>query len=87
MNLRHVLNITLSTAALTVAGAGACLAEEPVLHAAAVKASLGPITDPGADFWKQASAIKVVTQPQNVADPQNTKPAIGDLSVRAGWRS
>ena len=83
MNLRDVLNITLSTAAFAMAGAGACLAAEPVLHAAAVKGSLGPITDPGADFWKQAPAIKVVTQPQNVADPQNAKPAIGDLSVRA----
>ena len=29
MNLRHVLNITLSTAALTIAGAGASLAESP----------------------------------------------------------
>jgi hypothetical protein len=83
MNLRHVLNITLSTAALTIAGAGACLGAEPVLHAAAVKSTPGPITDPGADFWKQAAAIKVETQPQNVADPQNMKPAIGELSVRA----
>jgi hypothetical protein len=83
MNLRHVLNIALATAALAMAGAGACWAGEPVLHAIAVKGSIGPITDLSADFWKQAPAVKVATQPQNVAEPQNTAPAIGELSVRA----
>jgi len=83
MNLRHVLNIALATAALAMADAGPSQAQEPALHAIAVKGSTGPIIDLNADFWKDAPAVKVLVQPQNFADPQNPKPAVGELSVRA----
>jgi len=79
MNLRHVL--ILATATLAIAGPA--LAEEPVLHAIAVKDSAGPIIDPDAAFWKEAPAVAVATQPQTIANPQNPSPAIGELSVRA----
>ena len=79
MNLRHVLGITLATAAFAIPALG----EEPSLHAIAVKGSAGPIIDLNADFWKRAPAVTVSTQPQTIANPQNPSPAIGELSVRA----
>ena len=79
MNLRHVLGITLATAAFAIPALG----EEPSLHAIAVKGSAGPIIDLNADFWKGAPAVTVSTQPQTIANPQNPSPAIGELSVRA----
>ena len=79
MNLRHILGITLATAAFAIPALG----EEPSLHAIAVKGSAGPIIDLNADFWKAAPAVAVSTQPQTIANPQNPSPAIGELSVRA----
>lgn len=82
MNLRHVRNIALVTSAFAVL-TGPSYAEDPVLRAIAVKSSTGPIIDLNAAFWKQAPAVKVLTQPQSIAEPQNPKPAIGELNVRA----
>ena len=79
MNLRHVLSITLATAAFAIPALG----EEPSLHAIAVKGSAGPIIDLNADFWKAAPAVTVSTQPQTIANPQNPSPAIVELIVRA----
>jgi hypothetical protein len=81
MNLRHVLILASATAALALAGPA--LAEEPVLHAIAVKGAAGPLIDLNATFWEQAPAVTVSTQPQTIANPQNPNPAIGELSVRA----
>ena len=49
MNLRHILGITLATAAFAIPALG----EEPSLHAIAVKGSAGPIIDLNADFGKE----------------------------------
>ena len=49
MNLRHVLVITLATAAFAIPAFG----DEPSLHAIAVKGSAGPIIDLNADFGKE----------------------------------
>lgn len=83
MNLRHARNFALAAAALAATGIGPSSAQEPVLHAIAVKDIAGPITALDAPFWKQAPAIKVATQPQSFANPQDPSPAIGELTVRA----
>ena len=76
MNLRHILGITLATAAFAIPALG----EEPSLHGIAVNGSAGPIIDLNADFWKGAPAVTVSTQPQTIANPQNPSPAIGELA-------
>lgn len=84
MNLFHVRNIALAVAvaALAIAGAEPSSAEEPVLRAVAVN-SAGPILSLDDALWEKAPAIKVSTEPQTVANPQNPAPAIGELNVRA----
>lgn len=61
----------------------AAAAQEPVLRAPAIAGSTGPILDPGAEFWKDAPAVKVAMQPQMITNPQNATPAVAELDVRA----
>lgn len=76
---------------ILLAAAGACLsllgadasAQEPTLRAIAVANSAGPLLDLDAPYWKDAAPVKIQMQPQTIANPQNAKPAISELEVRA----
>lgn len=73
--------------AALLAGAGPAWAQTP-LNVARVRGA-GPVTDPAAALWRQARPVKVAMQPQAVTLPNNPKPAIAEVIVRAvhngGW--
>jgi hypothetical protein len=73
-----------ATAGITLLMAvGPALAQDPSLRAVAVPNSAGPLLDLEAAFWKDAPAVKVPMLPQNIANPQNTAPAVTEIEVRA----
>jgi DMSO reductase family type II enzyme heme b subunit len=73
--------------AALLAVAGPAWAQAP-LSVARVRGA-GPVTDPAAVLWRQARPVKVAMQPQAVTLPNNPKPAIAEVIVRAvhngGW--
>ena len=75
------VNRLLVAAAMCLAVAPA-LPAETVLQAVRVKGN-GPILDVESAMWKQAKPIKVTMLPQTVATPNNPKPAVSELKVRA----
>ncbi|HYA20348.1 MAG TPA: ethylbenzene dehydrogenase-related protein, partial [Burkholderiales bacterium] len=75
------VNRLLVAAAMSLAVAPA-LPAETVLQAVRVKGN-GPILDVESAMWKQAKPVKVTMLPQTVATPNNPKPAVSELKVRA----
>jgi len=59
-------------------------AQDIVLRAIATSGGPpGPMTDPAAAFWKDATPVKIPMEAQIVTNPQNPKPAVSELNVRA----
>lgn len=82
LRLSHTLAAFAAVSALVAASPGQ--AQEVVLRAIAASGGPpGPMTDPKAAFWKDAPAVKVPMEAQNIANPQNLKPAVSELNVRA----
>ena len=61
--------------------ATAAYAQTPIVAARVPGA--GPIDDPAGVVWAQARPVKVAMLGQSVTPPQNTEPAVTELTVRA----
>ena len=84
MSLHRLLQLTLLSSALSTLLGGAALTQDLVLRAIPVSSgSAGPIADPAGAFWNDAPAIKIPMEAQVIANPQNPKPAVTELDVRA----
>ena len=53
------------------------------LEAVYVKGSAGPLLDPDAPYWQDVKPASVPLLPQIMTKPQNSNPAVKELSVRA----
>ena len=84
MSLHRLMHVSLLGCLCAALTGVPVLAQDIVLHAIpAGTVSAGPIVDPDAAFWKDAPAVKVAMEAQVIANPQNPKPAVAELNVRA----
>ncbi len=69
-------------AALLLAGTGMAAADDHLL-VQRIAAGTGPVLDPDAGLWQQATPLTVALQAQMIATPVNAEPAVSALTVRA----
>jgi DMSO reductase family type II enzyme heme b subunit len=86
MRARVILSVV---AMAVVGGAPGSPAQTPAVITAERVPGAGPLADAGAPYWKRARPVKVAMQPQVMALPHRTDPAVKELTVRAihngGW--